>query len=98
VIAASDGYHRMEDALESMTTDTDLIVTCKRTTAYHSCPCIVAKKESPLSGRLRENESGLLPKSQRVLRLETDAMENVISKVCEPRESIVAGVPGVRVR
>ena len=71
----------IEDALESMTSDTDIIVTCERTLAYHSLPCIVAKKESPLSARLHDKD-GLLPKSARVLRLESSALDNVISKVC----------------
>ena len=82
LIMASDGTYRIEDALESMTSDTDIIVTCERTLAYHSLPCIVAKKESPLSARLRESKDGLLPKSARVLRLESSALDNVISKVC----------------
>jgi len=84
LIMASDGSHRMEDALESIATDTDVIVTCKRTTAYHSFPCFVAKKESPFSRRLREDESGPLSRSERVLRLETHALENVISRICGP--------------
>jgi SAM-dependent methyltransferase len=82
VIMASDGTYRIEDALQSMTSDTDVIVTCKRTLAYHSLPCIVAKQESPLSARLRESKNGLLPKSARVLRLESGALDNVISRVC----------------
>jgi hypothetical protein len=82
LIMASDGAHRMEDALESSTTGADVIVTCKRTAAYHSFPCIVARKESPLSIRLRENEEGLLSKSERVLRLDLKTLENVISKIC----------------
>jgi len=82
LIMASDGSYRMEDALESITADTDVIVTCKRTTACHIFPCIVAKKESPLSRLLRENEKGLLSRSERVLRLESEAFENVISKIC----------------
>src|SRR5437868_10913884 len=57
LIMASDGSHRMEDILESMTSETDVIVTCKRTTAYHSLPCVVAKKESPLSTRLRGSKN-----------------------------------------
>jgi hypothetical protein len=82
LIMASDGAHRTEDALESITTDADVIVTCKRTAAYHSFPCIVARKESPLSIRLREHENGLLSKSERVLRLDLKTLENVISKIC----------------
>jgi hypothetical protein len=82
LIMASDGAHRMEDALESITTDADVIVTCKRTTAYHSFPCIVARKESPLSIRLREHEKGLLSKSERVLRLDFKTLEKVIAKIC----------------
>jgi hypothetical protein len=83
LIMASDGSCRMEDVLESVTTSTDVIVTCKRTTAYHSFPCIVAKKQSPLSMRLREDEKGLLSKSQRVLRLDLQTLEKVISKICD---------------
>jgi hypothetical protein len=82
LIMASDGAHRMEDALESITTGADVIVTCKRTTAYHSFPCIVAKKGSPLSIRLREDEKGLLSKSDRVLRLDLQTLEKIISKIC----------------
>jgi len=82
MIMASDGTYRIEDALESMTSGTDVIVTCKRTLAYHSLPCIVARKESPLFARLRESNDGLLRKSERVLRLESDALDDVISKVC----------------
>ena len=82
LIMASDGAHRMEDALESFTTGADVIVTCKRAAAYHSFPCIVAKKQSPLSMRLRQDESGLLSKSERVLRLDLETLEKVISKIC----------------
>jgi hypothetical protein len=82
LIMATDGAHRVEDELESMTIGADVIVTCKRTTAYHSFPCIVAKSESPLSIRLREDERGLLSKSERVLRLDLQALERVISKIC----------------
>jgi hypothetical protein len=82
LIMASDGGHRMEDALESIATGADVIVTCKRTTAYHSLPCIVARRESPLSARLREAEKGLLSKSERVLRLDLQTLEKVISKIC----------------
>jgi SAM-dependent methyltransferase len=80
VIMASDGSYRMEDALESMTSDTDRLVVCKRTTAYHSFPCIVARKESPLSWRLRG--SGLLSKTGRILRLDSSTLESEISEVC----------------
>jgi hypothetical protein len=38
LIMASDGAYLMEDVLESVTADTDVIVTCKRTTVYHSLP------------------------------------------------------------
>jgi hypothetical protein len=86
LIMASDGSHGMEDVLESTTTDTDVIVTCKRTAAWHSFPCIVARKESPLSTRLREEERGLLSKSERVLRLEPQALEKVISSICVLRK------------
>jgi hypothetical protein len=82
LIMASDGAHGVEDALESITTGADVIVTCKRTTAYHSFPCIVARKQSPLSIRLREDEKGLLSKSERVLRLNLQTLEKVISKIC----------------
>jgi hypothetical protein len=82
LIMASDGAHIIEDTLESITTGADVIVTCKRTTAYHSFPCIVARKESPLSIRLREDEKGLLSKSERVLRLDLQTLEKVISKIC----------------
>jgi hypothetical protein len=82
LIMASDGAHRVEDTLESITTGADVIVTCKRTTAYHSFPCIVAKSESPLSIRLREDKKGLLSKSERVLRLDLQILENVISRIC----------------
>jgi hypothetical protein len=85
LIMASDGSYRMEDALESITADADVIVTCIRTTAYHSFPCIVAKKDSPLSTRLREDEKGLLSISERVLRLEPRTLEKVISKICDVR-------------
>jgi hypothetical protein len=86
LIMASDGAYRMEDMLESIATDTDVIVTCKRTTAYHSLPCIVARKGSPLSIRLRENGNGLLSKSERALRLDVQTLQNVISKMCEVRQ------------
>ena len=82
LVMASDGSHRMEDALESMTTGTDVIVTCKRIAAYHSFPCIVARNRSPLSMRLREDESGMLSKSERILRLDSQTLERVISKIC----------------
>jgi hypothetical protein len=82
LIMATDGAYRMEDVLESSATGADVIVTCKRTTAYHSFPCIVAKKESPLSIRLREEEKGRLSKSERVLRLDLQTLEQVISKIC----------------
>jgi hypothetical protein len=86
LIMASDGAYRTEDMLESITADTDVIVTCKRTTAYHSLPCIVARKGSPLSIRLRGNENGLLSKSERALRLDLQTLQNVISKMCEVRQ------------
>jgi hypothetical protein len=82
LVMASDGSHRMEDALESITTGTDVIVTCKRIAAYHSFPCIVARNRSPLSMRLREDESGMLSKSERILRLDSQTLERVISKIC----------------
>jgi hypothetical protein len=85
LIMASDGSYRMEDALESATIDTDVIVTCKKTTAYHIFPCIVAREESPLSRRLREDKSGLLSKSERALRLDFQAWESIISKICVSR-------------
>jgi hypothetical protein len=86
LIMASDGAYLMEDVLESVTADTDVIVICKRTTLYHSLPCIVAKRESPLSIRLREHERGLLSKSERVLRLDVQTLEKVISKICDLRQ------------
>jgi hypothetical protein len=86
LIMASDGSCRMEDVLESITTNSDVIVVCKRTTLYHSFPCIVAKKESPLAMRLREDEKGLLSKSERVLRLDLQTLEDVISKICVLRQ------------
>lgn len=85
LIMASDGRHRMEDALESITTNTDVIVTCKRTSAYHSFPCIVARNESPLSMRLRESNRGLLSKSERILRLDAQTLEEIISRICRLR-------------
>jgi hypothetical protein len=85
LIMASDGRHRIEDALESITTNTDVIVTCKRTAAYHSFPCIVARNESPLSMRLREGNRGLLSKSERILRLDAQTLEEVISRICRLR-------------
>jgi hypothetical protein len=86
LIMASDGAYIMEDVFESVTADTDVIVTCQRTTVYHSLPCIVAKRESPLSMRLREDEKGLLSKSERVLRLDLPTLEKVISKICVLRQ------------
>jgi hypothetical protein len=86
LIMASDGAYLMEDVLESVTTDTDVIVICKRTTVYHSLPCIVAKRDSPLSMCLREDENGLLSKSERVLRVDLQTLENVISKICVVRQ------------
>ncbi len=50
VIMASDGSYRIENVLESMTCNTDVIVICKRTLAYHSLPCIVARSESSVVG------------------------------------------------
>ena len=85
LIMASDGSYRMEDALESITADTDVIVTCKRTAACHIFPCIVAKEASPLWTRLRDDGKGLLSKSERVLRLESQAFEDVISQICVSR-------------
>jgi hypothetical protein len=82
LIMASDGSYRIEDALESTTIDADVIVTCKKTTSCHIYPCIVAKEESPLSTRLRADKGGLLSKSERVLRLDFHAWENIISKIC----------------
>jgi hypothetical protein len=82
LVMASDGSCRMEEALESTTPDTDVVVTCKRTSAYHSVPCIVARKESLLAARLRESRDGLLPSSARLLRLETSELESVIAKIC----------------
>ena len=86
LIMASDGAYIMEGVLESVTADTDVIVTCKRTTVYHSLPCIVAKRESPLSMRLREGEKGLLSKSGRVLQLDLQTLEMIISKICGLRQ------------
>jgi hypothetical protein len=86
LIMASDGLYRMEDALESIASDTDVIVTCKRATTYRNFPSIVARKESPLSARLREDEKGLLAKSERILRLEPQTLEKVIAKICELRK------------
>jgi hypothetical protein len=85
LIMASDGSYGMEEALESLAIDTDVIVTCRQTTGYHSCPCVVAKKESPLSTHLREDEGGLLSKSERVLRLKAQTLEEVIAKICSSR-------------
>jgi hypothetical protein len=82
LIMASDGFYRLEELLQSAGTDTDVIVICKRTTGWDPCPCIVAKKDSPLSTRLREDESGLLSKSERVLRLEQQEFEKTISHIC----------------
>lgn len=86
LIMASDGAYIMEDVFESVTADKDVIVICQRTTVYHSLPCIVAKTESPLSRRLREDENGLLSKSRRVLQLDLQALEKVISKICALRQ------------
>jgi len=82
LIMASDGFYRLEELLQSAGTDTDVIVICKRTTGWDPCPCIVAKKDSPLSTRLREDEGGLLSKSERVLRLEQQEFEKAISHIC----------------
>ena len=82
LIMASDGSHRMEDALESIADAADVIVTCRPTAAWHSFPCIVARTESPLSARLRNGENGLLAGSERVLRLEPQTFEKVISEIC----------------
>jgi hypothetical protein len=86
LIMASDGAYIMEDVLESVTADTDLIVTCKRATVYHSLPCIVAKSESPLSMRVRDDEKSLLSKSERVLQLDSQILEKVISEICVLRQ------------
>jgi SAM-dependent methyltransferase len=82
LIMASDGFYRLEELLQAAGTDTDVIVICKRSTGWDPCPCIVAKKDSPLSTRLREDESGLLPKSERVFRLEQQEFEKTISHIC----------------
>jgi hypothetical protein len=82
LIMASDGSYRMEDTLESITVDTDVVVTCRKTTGCQIFPCLVAKQASPLSRRLRESESGLLSKSERVLRLDYQTWEDIISKIC----------------
>jgi hypothetical protein len=85
LIMASDGSYRIEDALESATIDTDVLVTCKKTTSCHIFPCLVARRESPLSRRLREGRSGLLSKSERVLRLDFQAWESIFSNMCISR-------------
>jgi hypothetical protein len=82
LIMASDGSYRMEDALESVTGDTDVVVTCNKTTACHIYPCVVAKEKSPLSMRLRGSKSSLLSQFERVLRLDFQTWENDISKIC----------------
>lgn len=85
LIMASDGSYGIEEALELLAMDTDVIVTCRQTTGYHSCPCAVAKKGSPLSTHLREDGGGLLSSSERVLRLETQTLEEIIAKICSSR-------------
>jgi len=82
LIMASDGSYRMEEAVESVATDTDVIVICKPAKPYHSCPCIVARTDSPLSMRFRDGENGIISKSERVLRVEAEALEEVIAKSC----------------
>ncbi|MBR0873952.1 hypothetical protein JQ633_26575 [Bradyrhizobium tropiciagri] len=82
VIMASDGALRIEDALESASAGADIIVTCRRTTAYHSFPCILAREGSPLWARFRVDEHGLLSTSQRILRLDAHVLEDVISRIC----------------
>jgi hypothetical protein len=82
LIMASDGAYRVEELLESAAIDRDVIVACKRMEGWHCFPCIVARKESPFSVRLRAHENGLLSKSERVLRLEYQTFEQVISKIC----------------
>ncbi|MCC8939095.1 hypothetical protein H8A99_22110 [Bradyrhizobium sp. Arg68] len=85
VIMASDGAHRIEDAIESCSAGTDIIVTCKRTAAYHSFPCVLAREGSPLWVRFREDEQGLLSASQRILRLDTHTLEAAILRICRLR-------------
>ena len=82
LVMATDGRHGIEDALESMTAGSDAIVTCKRTVACHSFPCIVARSRSPLSTRLRKDESGMLSNSKRILRLDSHILENLMAKTC----------------
>lgn len=85
LIMASDGRHRLEDVLESIKADTDVIVTCERTSAYHSFPCIVARNESPLSMRLRGGDTALLSRSEGVLRLDAQTFQESISRICRLR-------------
>ena len=79
LIMASDGSYKMEEALKSITIDTDVIVTCRKTTACYIFPCIVAREESPLSKRLRDDKSSGAGK---VLQLEFEAWQHVISEIC----------------
>jgi hypothetical protein len=65
-----------------MTSGTDVVVICRRRSAYHSVPCILARNESPLAARLRESKDDALPSPARVLRVETGELENVISETC----------------
>jgi hypothetical protein len=81
LIMASDGSYKMEEALKSITIDTDVIVTCRKTTACYIFPCIVAREESPLSKRLRDDKSG---RTGKVLQLEFEAWQHVISEICCP--------------
>lgn len=80
VIMASDGWYRMEEALESIATDTDTVILCNRSAGCQIFPCIVAREGSPLAMRLRAGGAGLLPTSGKVLRLEWPSMEDVIAR------------------
>ena len=82
LIMASDGSHSVEDAIESNTADTDVVVVCKRTAAWHNHPCIVARNDSPLAIRLRTVQSGLLPGSERILRLDPQQMDDLMARLC----------------
>jgi hypothetical protein len=82
LILASEGAHRMEDALESMTGDGCVIMTCKRVATYHSLPCVVAKRDSPLAVRLRGSEGGWSSGSARMVRLEAGVLQDLISRIC----------------
>ena len=79
---ASDGWHRMEDALELLTTGTDVIVTCKQASAYHSFPCIVAGNEVRLRCAFARTKKACCQDRREYSESDLQSLEEVVSKIC----------------